>query len=121
MSGIEVTVGQAAVICAFSMGVIFAVLLSISLLIDLLAVWMKRRSRADAPAEISAPVAAVPVQASEEAVPREIETELILITAAVASYLGKRTDEIVVREIRKVQNVESEWSRSVRTEALRDK
>ena len=107
MLGSQVSIGQAAVVCVFSMVVIFAVLFVISLMIDILAAALKKqKAEPAAPAVPAAPVA-------------QDGAELAVITAAIAAYLGKSTDEIVVREIRRVQNNESEWSRSGRTEALR--
>ena len=110
MLGNEVSIGQAAIVCLISMVVIFAVLFLISVMIDILAAVLKRKKgNAPAPA-VSAPSAAV----ADDCV------SIAVLTAAVAAYLGKGTDEIVVREIRKVQNNESEWSRSGRTDALRN-
>ena len=110
MLGSQVSIGQAAVVCVFSMVVIFAVLFVISLMIDILAAALKKqKAEPAAPAVPAAPAAPVAQDGAE----------LAVITAAIAAYLGKSTDEIVVREIRRVQNNESEWSRSGRTEALR--
>lgn len=116
MLGSQVSIGQAAVVCVFSMVVIFAVLFVISLMIDIPAAALKKQK-----AEPAAPAAsAVPAAPAAPAVSAAQDgAELAVITAAIAAYLGKSTDEIVVREIRRVQNNESEWSRSGRTEALR--
>ena len=103
MLGSEVSVGQAAIVCLISMAVIFAVLFLISVMIDIMAAVLKRKKGA-----------APETPAAENGV------NIAVLTAAVAAYLGKGTDEIVVREIRKIQNNESEWSRSGRTGALRD-
>ena len=110
MLGSQVSIGQAAVVCVFSMVVIFAVLFVISLMIDILSASLKKQKAASpAPAAPAAPAQ----PAAQDGV------DIAVITGAVAVYLGKSTDEIVVREIRRVQNNESEWSRSGRTEALR--
>lgn len=113
MLGSQVSIGQAAVVCVFSMAVIFAVLFVISLMIDILAAALKKQKAAPAASAVPAAPAAPAVPVAQDG------AELAVITAAIAAYLGKRTDEIVVREIRRVQNNESEWSRSGRTEALR--
>lgn len=107
MLGSEVSVGQAAIVCLISMAVIFAVLFLISVMIDIMAAVLKRKKGAAPETPAAAPVA-------------ENGVNIAVLTAAVAAYLGKGTDEIVVREIRKIQNNESEWSRSGRTGALRD-
>ena len=111
MLGSEVSVGQAAIVCLISMAVIFAVLFLISVMIDIMAAVLKRKKGAAPETPAAAPV---PIPAAENGV------NIAVLTAAVAAYLGKGTDEIVVREIRKIQNNESEWSRSGRTGALRD-
>lgn len=110
MLGSEVSIGQAAIVCLISMVVIFAVLFLISVMIDILAAVLKLK-KGNAPAPV--------VSASSSAVADD-GVSIAVLTAAVAAYLGKGTDEIVVREIRKVQNNESEWSRSGRTDALRN-
>ena len=111
MLGNEVSIGQAAMVCLISMLVIFAVLYLISVMIDILAFSLKRKKGSNQPATPAALMSApVPTQGSD--------TDIAVITAAAAAYLGKGMDEIIVREIRKVQNNESEWSRSSRTEAL---
>lgn len=114
MLGSEVSVGQAAIVCLISMAVIFAVLFLISVMIDIMAAVLKRKKGAapETPAAAPVPIPAAP--AAKNGV------NIAVLTAAVAAYLGKGTDEIVVREIRKIQNNESEWSRSGRTGALRD-
>lgn len=111
MLGNEVSIGQAAMVCLISMLVIFAVLYLISVMIDILAFSLKRKKGSNQPPAPATPMAA-PVAA------RDSDTDIAVITAAAAAYLGRGMDEIIVREIRKVQNNESEWSRSSRTEAL---
>lgn len=111
MLGNEVSIGQAAMVCLISMLVIFAVLYLISVMIDIPVFSLKRKKGSNQPATPAALMSApVPTQGSD--------TDIAVITAAAAAYLGRGMDEIIVREIRKVQNNESEWSRSSRTEAL---
>ena len=105
MLGDNVSIGQAAVICVFSMIVIFAVLLVISFAIDILAVFQRKSFR-----HPSGNSEAVQAQAKNP--------DMLIITAAIAAYLGKRIDEIVIWEIRTTQNRESEWCRSARIDAL---
>lgn len=113
MLGNEVSIGQAAMVCLISMLVIFAVLFLISVMIDILAFSLKRKKGNNQPATPAALMSA-PVSTQDG------DTDIAVITAAAAAYLGRDIDEIIVREIRKVQNSESEWSRSSRTEALRN-
>lgn len=105
MLGNNVSIGQAAVICVFSMVVIFAVLLVISFAIDILSVFQRKGSRH-------------PSGNSEKAQTQAANPDVLMIAAAIAAYLGKGIDEIVVREIRTTQNRESEWCRSARIDAL---
>lgn len=113
MLGNEVSIGQAAMVCLIGVLVIFAVLFLISVMIDILAFSLKRKKGKNQPATPAA-LMAVPVP------PQDGDTDIAVITAAAAAYLGKGMDEIIVREIRKVQNNESEWSRSSRAKALRN-
>lgn len=81
MLGDNVSIGQAAVICVFSMIVIFAVLLVISLAIDILAVFQRKSFR-----HPSGNSEAVQAQAKNP--------DMLIITAAIAAYLGKGSTKL---------------------------
>lgn len=104
MFGDQVTFSQAVIVCVFSLVVVFAVLLVISYVIDLTAWLINRFSKGGkTKAAPAAAPAAQPV--------RDDSAEAVLVAAAVAAYLGKSTDEFVVRSIRRA-GAESPWCQS---------
>lgn len=117
MYGDNVTFLQAAIVCVFSLAVVFAVLFAISYIIDLVAWFLKKQEKASAPAPAPAPVP-TPAPAPDPAPAQQGQLDVVLITAAVAAYLGKRSDEIVVRSIRRVGAEETAWSRSGRLDSM---
>ena len=109
MFGDHITIGQAVIVCVFSLIVVFAVLLIQSYVIDLTA-WLIRRfskKKPQAPAAQAAAPAAV-----------DDSTDAVLAAAAIAAYLGKSTDEFVVRSIRRVSGSETPWTQAGRTSSL---
>lgn len=113
MYGDNVTFAQAAVVCVFSMAVVFIVLLAISYMIDIIAYFVNRKSKKAVKTE-----PAQEVSRQEPSEPHPDHIDVVLVTAAVAAYLGKRTDEIVVRSIRKIGTEETTWSRAGRIESM---
>lgn len=116
MYGDQVTFGQAVIVCLFSLAVVFAVLLAISFLIDLTA-WVIRKAEGKPdpkPAPSSAPTA--PAQETAPAAPeRDDGIDAVLVSAAVAAYLGQSVDQFTVRSIRRIRPEESAWSQVSRT------
>lgn len=112
MLGDNVTIGQAAMLCVFGMAVVFAALLVISFLINAICWVMKRRSAEPQPA------AAAPTTAPAAARPDASHVDVVLVTAAIAAYLGKRSDEIVVRSIRKLENTDTLWAQAGKLDSL---
>ena len=110
MFGEQITIGQAVTVCLFSLAVVFIVLLAISYIIDLTAWILKKASKtpAAAPAPVSAPAAPAPAR-------RDDTADAVLAAAAIAAYLGKSTDQFVVRSIRRVTSAETPWSQVGRT------
>lgn len=108
-----ITIGDAVVVCIFSIAVVFLVLLAISYMIDLVH-WILTRNQkpAAAPAAAPAPVAAAP--AAAPAAPKS-SLDPVLVAAAVAAYLGTSTDQIIVRSIRRAGAEESPWVQAGRT------
>lgn len=108
MFGDYITIGQAVIVCVFSLIVVFAVLLIQSYVIDLTA-WIIQRfskKKAQAPAAQAAPASV------------DDSTDAVLAAAAIAAYLGKSTDEFVVRSIRRVSGSETPWTQAGRTSSL---
>ena len=112
MFGEQVTLSQAVVVCLFSMVVVFIVLLVISYLIDLCAYLVRRFGRAPAAK------AASPAPAPAPAPARDDSADAVLVAAAVAAYLGKNSDEFVVRSICRVTGGETLWSQASRKDSL---
>ena len=115
MFGAQITIGQAVTVCLFSLAVVFLVLLAISYLIDLIAWIVRKIEKKDtpkAPAAVSAPAQ------STAPAPRDDSVDAVLVAAAVAAYLGKNTDEFVVRSIRRAAAPESFWSQLGRADSL---
>lgn len=118
MYGDNITYAQALIVCVFSLIVVFVVLQSITYMIQIVA-WLIKRSEkktempavpaaapAPAPAPVPAPVAA------------DSHIDVVLITAAVAAYLGEDSSSFVVRSIRRVGTEETAWSRAGRLDSL---
>jgi len=103
-----ITIGDAVVVCVFSLAVVFIVLLAISYMIDLVHWILTRNAKAPAPAPAAAPAAPAPAPQAPSADP-------VLIAAAVAAYLGTSTDRIVVRSIRRAAPEETPWVQASRT------
>lgn len=109
MFGDVITMGDAVVVCLFSLAVVFLVLLSISYMIDLVHYLLTRGERKPA---APAPAPAAPVAAAAPA--RDDHADAVLVAAAVAAYLGTTTDQFVVRSIRRLVPEESPWVQASR-------
>lgn len=112
MYGDQVTFGQAVIVCLFSLAVVFFILLAISYLIDLTA-WIIRRAQGK---QTPSPAAPPPEPVSTPAAPeRDDSADAVLVSAAIAAYLGKGVDQFTVRSIRRIRPEESAWSQVSRT------
>lgn len=107
MFGDHITTGQAVTVCLFSLAVVFIVLLAISYIIDLTAAILKKIGRT--------PVAPARTPAAQTA--RSDTADAVLVAASVAAYLGKYTDEFVVRSIRRVRTDETLWGQKARSDS----
>ncbi len=108
MFGDEVSIVQALQISAVSILIVFLVLLAISYLIRLCAMFINKPEKK---AEVKEEPAAVKAAPAEEEV-QDDSDKFILAAAAVAAYLG--TDRFVIRSIRKA-NEEGSWAARSRT------
>lgn len=109
MFGDVITMGDAVVVCLFSLAVVFLVLLAISYMIDLVHYLITRGEKKPA---APAPAPAAPVAAAAPA--RDDHADAVLVAAAVAAYLGTTTDQFVVRSIRRLVPEESPWVQASR-------
>lgn len=105
-----ITIGDAVVVCIFSIAVVFLVLLAISYMIDLVHWILTRNQKPAAAPAVSA--AAAPAAAPEA--PKS-SVDPVLVAAAVAAYLGTSTDQIIVRSIRRAAPEETPWVQAGRT------
>ena len=107
MFGNDITFGQAVIVCLFSLAVVFAVLLLLSFLIDLIhwAVGKLSGGKKDADPVQTAP----PESADTQTLPA-------LAAAAIAAYLGAQPDQFVVRSIHRVQD--NGWTLAGRVDSL---
>lgn len=112
MYGDNVTFAQAGVVCVFSMVVVFLVLLAISYMIDIIAKLLNRKKTAPQSTAQPDKQAAAPQQ------PASTHADVVLVTAAIAAYLGKSADQIVVRNIRKIGAEESAWKQAGKLDSL---
>lgn len=109
MFGDVITMGDAVVVCLFSLAVVFLVLLAISYMIDLVHYLLTRGEKKPA---APAPAPAAPAAAAAPA--RDDHADAVLVAAAVAAYLGTTTDQFVVRSIRRLVPEESPWVQASR-------
>jgi sodium pump decarboxylase gamma subunit len=115
MYGELVTMADAGVITLFSMGIVFATLLLISLVLDLFKVIFteKKKETVAAPAPAAA-AAAAPVAVVED------DDELVaVITAALVASIGKSADQLIVRSIVQVGGQQPAWAQTGRIEMMR--
>ncbi len=116
MFGEYITLGEAIVVTLFSMGVVFISLLAISYLIDLMKVSLSKKDKKAADAKV--------VQQSKQSVVNTVveqdDTELVaVITAAIAAMTGTSTSGLVVRNIKRIPDYDSSWSKTGKIELMR--
>jgi glutaconyl-CoA/methylmalonyl-CoA decarboxylase subunit delta len=115
MFGTEISMGEAGIITLFSMGIVFAVLFAISLILDLFKMIFTKSKNDNKLPEVK-----VVPQPIISTAPKEDEEELIaVITAAIAAHLGKNSDGLIVRSIVQVRNQEPAWANAGRTELMK--
>ena len=116
MYGDIITMGQATIVCVFSLALVFIVLLAISYMIDLTAYIVRKGEKKQDP-KVAAPAKAAAAPAPAATVVDD--TTNVVLAAAVAAYLGCSTDQIVVKSIRKIVNVETSWAQKSRMDSVR--
>ena len=116
-----VTFGESLLISLFCMVVVFIALLVISYIVDLTKVMVvKKKSKATELDASSIGVIGSPEGPIESDENTEDETELVaVITAAIAMMTGTDTSGFVVKNIRKISESDTAWSRLGRIELMR--
>ena len=105
MYGDKVELGQALFISIFAMAVVFLVLLIISYLIDLTALCLKgnkTKKKTKNATEVK-PDAQVARKSSDDSL-------VVVIAAAIASYLGTSVDNVKITKIRRITQTGTAWS-----------
>ncbi|MBQ9328204.1 MAG: OadG family protein [Solobacterium sp.] len=102
------TIGKALMVAVSGFLVVFLMLLILWMLIVVTSKVIQKITGKKTPEPASAP-AAQPAQ-----IRTENDDDLVLITAAIASYLSTSTDQLVVRSIRKVNDNQSAWKTAAR-------
>lgn len=99
--GDNLNIGESLFISAFSMIVVFFVLLIISYLIDITAVLINREKK-----QVIKAVSDAETQSKNELK----NDEVVVIAAAIAAYLGTSTDNIIIKNIRRISQSDSAWA-----------
>lgn len=100
MYGDSVSITQALFISFFAMAVVFVVLLIISYLIDATAFCLNRSNKKSV-SENKVPAMEIDANKKDDTV--------VVIAAAIASYMGTTVDNIRISKIRRIQQNTSPW------------
>lgn len=116
MFGESIELGEMIIITLFSMGVVFATLLVISLILDVFkVVFAEKKSQ-----EVKKGPQPQTITATPEPMSTGTDEELIaVITAAIAAYIGKGTDKLIVRKITPMASQEPIWAQMGRIDQMR--
>lgn len=112
MLGEQVSMNQALVVTLFSMGIVFLALLAISFILDIFKVTLGKENKKD---EQTKPIAEEKQQEKQE----DEEEIVAVITAALAANIGKRADELIIKNIKRIPDLEPAWIKAGRLEQMR--
>ncbi len=101
-----ITFGESVIISGFSMLIVFAGLVIISLIISLLKVISNTDKKKDSPVEKAEKVSQAPVED-----PADDEELVAVIAAAIAASMNVGTDDLVIRDIKRINNIDS-WTKA---------
>ena len=110
MLGNNITMTDALMVTVFSMGIVFAALAVISGILSLFIHFEKTEGKEKK---------AVTDKVKKERKTTDDEEIIAVITAALADFLGKRTDQLIVRNIVNVTGNEPEWAKAGRLEIMK--
>ncbi|QSX06946.1 OadG family protein [Sedimentibacter sp. zth1] len=111
----NLTMSETVFITIFSMVLVFLTLLAISYIIDLMRVCITRKDKKNV-----TNVPTQPAQAVVEEIVEQDDTELVaVITAAIAAMTGKSASGLVVRNIKKLPDLDGAWSKTGKIELMR--
>ena len=108
---------EAVTVTLFSMGIVFICLIAISYLIDLMRITLNKKRKEEE--KVKEPKAEeVPIQTVDMA--GEDDTELAaVITAAISALTGTKTSGIKIRNIKRLPDTDTAWSRAGKAELMR--
>jgi len=116
MLGNSITMAEAGTVTVFSMTIVFAALILISLMIDLLKFVVGKINPVKKPKVVVVqPIIEIELENEEE----NDEELIAVITAAIAAQLGKRAEQLIVRSIVQVRNQEPAWAQAGRMELMK--
>lgn len=116
MFGDKISLLEAGIVTVFSMAVVFISLLAISYIIDLMRVAFSKKDNKAVETktiqQVSQPVVNTVVE--------EDDTELVaVITAAIAAMIGTNSSGLVVRNIKRLPDLDTTWSKTGKIELMR--
>ncbi len=116
MFGDKIDLLEAGIVTVFSMAVVFISLLVISYIIDLMRVTFSKKDNKTVEnktiQQVSQPVVNTVVE--------EDDTELVaVITAAIAAMTGTNASGLVVRNIKRLPDLDTTWSKTGKIELMR--
>lgn len=115
MIGNEVSAVEAITVTIFSMGLVFAVLFAINLILDVFKMQNERDQKIKAKkAAKEAPVKEEPVEIEK---PKEDDSEIVaVITTALMANLKTSKDKLIIKSIRQIQD--PTWAQTGRIENM---
>lgn len=107
MYGDKVDLGQALFISLFAMAVVFLVLLVISYLIDITALFLKKSAKSKKSNNAVSDATIASVSATSD---KSRDDTIVVIAAAIAAYLGTSVDNVRITKIRRVTQNDTAWN-----------
>ena len=96
-------ISEGLVVTVMGVCIVFSILLMISFILSLFAVFFKEKKTKAAEVKETAPIISAPAAETKEPVNEMDDRELIaVITAAIAASMNTTTDGLVVRSLRRV-------------------
>ncbi len=114
MLGEQVSMNDALVVTLFSMAIVFIALLAISFILDIFKVTLAKKDTNKKKGSIE------PIQNEMHEESKEDEEEIAAVIASVlALNLEKNTDELIVKNIKRIPDYESAWVKAGKLKLMR--
>lgn len=108
MYGNKVSISEALFISVFAMIVVFVVLLIISYLIDISAFFINGSSKKKT--EVKVDAKSDIVKANDKSENKKSDDVVVVIAAAIASFLGTSVDNVHIKSIRRIPQNDTPWT-----------